>query len=70
LVEKQGRLNEALMPLKVVGFEPRRLVAVAPLGLRMLLRGKVPNPFGHPIPGMHQVRAIFAASRAKGRATH
>ncbi len=69
LVEREGRLNEALMPLKVVGFEPRQLVAVLPLGLRMLLKGKVPAPFGHAITGLRQVRAIFAATRAKaGRA--
>ncbi len=64
LIQRQGRLNEALMPVKVIGFEPRRLVAVLPLGLRMLVRGKVPNPFGHAIPGQHEVRAIFAATRA------
>jgi succinate dehydrogenase / fumarate reductase iron-sulfur subunit len=59
LIEQQGRLNEALMPLKVVGFDISRLVQVGPLGLRMLVRGKVPNPFGHAIPGIEQVRAIF-----------
>lgn len=64
LIERHGRLNEALMPIKVVGFELRRLVAVMPLGLRMLLKGKVPNPFGHVIPGHHQVQAIFGAARS------
>ena len=64
LIERQGRLNEALMPLKVVGFELRRIVAVMPLGFRMLLKGKVPNPLGHAIPGHHQVQAIFAAARS------
>ncbi len=67
IIERQGRLNEALMPLKVVGFEPRRLVSVMPLGLRMLLRGKVPNPFGHSISGIQAVRAIFRATRAEAR---
>jgi succinate dehydrogenase / fumarate reductase iron-sulfur subunit len=61
LIEQEGRLNEALMPLKVVGFDISRLVQVGPLGLRMLVRGKVPNPFGHAIPGIEQVRAIFRA---------
>lgn len=59
LIERDGRLNEALMPLKVVGFDINRLVQVGPLGLRMLVRGKVPSPFGHAIPGIEQVRAIF-----------
>ncbi|MFO0773792.1 MAG: 2Fe-2S iron-sulfur cluster-binding protein [Nitrospiraceae bacterium] len=67
LVERYGRLNEALMPLKVVGFEPRRLVSVVPLGLRMLVRGKVPNPFGHTISGIEAVRAIFRTTRQERR---
>lgn len=68
LVERYGRLNEALMPLKVVGFEPRRLLSVLPLGLRMLVRGKVPNPLGHTVPGIEAVRAIFRTTRAARRA--
>lgn len=63
LVEHEGRLNEARMPLKVVGFNLGRLLHVLPLGLKMLLHGKVPNPFAPPIPGIAQVRAIFAARR-------
>ncbi|WP_447976863.1 succinate dehydrogenase/fumarate reductase iron-sulfur subunit [Candidatus Nitrospira bockiana] len=65
LVEHEGRLNEAVMPLKVVGFHPARLLHVLPLGLKMLVRGKVPNPFNPPIPGIAQVRAIFAARRTR-----
>jgi succinate dehydrogenase / fumarate reductase iron-sulfur subunit len=63
IVERDGRLNEAVMPLKVVGFSPRRLLQVLPLGLRMLFKGKVPNPFGHPISGINQIRHIFSALR-------
>ena len=63
LVRHEGRLNEALMPLKVLGMDMGRLVRVLPLGVRMWLKGKVPSPFGHTIPGIEQVRAIFAASR-------
>jgi succinate dehydrogenase / fumarate reductase iron-sulfur subunit len=65
LIEQQGRLNEALMPLKVIGFAPRRLLHVLPLGLAMLLKGKVPSPFGHPIPGIAQIRAIFSSARRR-----
>ncbi len=65
LVEREGRLNEALMPLMVVGFEPRRLISVMPLGLRMWVRGKVPNPLGHALPGVEAVRAIFRATRGR-----
>jgi succinate dehydrogenase / fumarate reductase iron-sulfur subunit len=63
LIEREGRLNEALMPLKVVGFDLARLLHVLPLGLRMLLKGKVPNPFGHDLPGLDQIRSIFRLAR-------
>lgn len=65
LIEQQGRLNEALMPLKVIGFAPHRLLHVLPLGLAMLLKGKVPNPVGHSIPGIAQVRALFRSARRR-----
>lgn len=63
LVEREGRLNEALMPLKVVGVDLWRLFHVLPLGLRMLVKGKVPNPLGHRLPGLDQIRAIFQRVR-------
>jgi succinate dehydrogenase / fumarate reductase iron-sulfur subunit len=63
LIEREGRLNEALMPLKVVGIDPKRLLHVFPLGFRMLLKGKVPNPFGHRLPALDQIRAIFQRGR-------
>jgi len=71
IVERHGRLNEALMPLKIVRFNLRRMLSVIPLGVRMLMKGKVPNPFAHPITGIGQVRAIFnalgGATRLPGR---
>jgi succinate dehydrogenase / fumarate reductase iron-sulfur subunit len=67
LVHQQGRLNEALMPLKVVGTKPTRLLHVLPLGIRMWLKGKVPSPFGHSIPGIEQIRALFSAARRNAR---
>ena len=54
------------MPLKIVRFDLRRMLSVIPLGFKMLIKGKVPNPFAPPIPGIGQVRAIF---NALGRAT-
>lgn len=62
IVRHEGRLNEAVMPLKIVGWNPRRLLLVLPLGIRMWLKGKVPNPLARPIPGVAQVRSIFAAA--------
>jgi succinate dehydrogenase iron-sulfur subunit len=67
LVRRHGRLNEALMPLMVVGVDLSRFLRVLPLGLAMLHKGKVPNPLAPAIPGIAGVRAIFAAtSRKKG----
>src|SRR5207249_174956 len=40
LIAKYGRLNEALMPLKVIGVNFRHFLKVLPLGLRMLVKGK------------------------------
>ncbi|MEQ1628787.1 MAG: 4Fe-4S dicluster domain-containing protein, partial [Nitrospira sp.] len=63
IIEQQGRLNEAIMPLKVVGFDVSRLLRILPLGVRMFFKGKVPNPLAHRIPGLAQVRAIFRRAR-------
>src|SRR5581483_6414221 len=64
IVSREGRLNEAVMPLKIVGWNVRRLLNLLPLGLRMWLKGKVPNPFASPIAGIEDIRRIFAARRS------
>jgi succinate dehydrogenase / fumarate reductase, iron-sulfur subunit len=63
LVEQQGRLNEAIMPLKVVGFAPRGLLRILPLGMKMFFRGKIPNPFGPALPGLRQLQAFIRRVR-------
>ncbi len=63
LVEQQGRLNEAIMPLKVVGFAPRGLLHILPLGMKMFFRGKIPNPFGQALPGLSQLQAFIERVR-------
>ena len=63
LVEQQGRLNEALMPLKVVGGAPRGLLHILPLGIKMLLKWKVPNPFGHALPGLGHLKALIRRAK-------
>jgi succinate dehydrogenase / fumarate reductase iron-sulfur subunit len=63
LVEQQGHLNEAIMPLKVVGFAPRGLLHILPLGIKMLLKGKIPNPFGHTFPGLSQLQSLIRRAR-------
>ncbi|RMH07903.1 MAG: succinate dehydrogenase/fumarate reductase iron-sulfur subunit [Nitrospirae bacterium] len=61
LIYRDGRLNEAIMPLKVVGFHPARLLHILPLGLKMWLKGKIPSPFGHRLPEITRIRRIFKA---------
>jgi succinate dehydrogenase / fumarate reductase, iron-sulfur subunit len=63
IIEQQGRLNEAIMPLKVVGWDASRFLRILPLGIRMFFKGKVPNPLAHRFPGLEQVRAIFRRAR-------
>jgi succinate dehydrogenase / fumarate reductase iron-sulfur subunit len=63
LVEQQGRLNEAIMPLKVVGFTPSALLRILPLGIKMLVKGKIPNPLGHALPGLSQLQALIRRVR-------
>lgn len=60
LIRQYGHLNEALMPLKIVGGNLRRLLGVLPLGIAMLRKGKVPSPFAPAIPGIVHIRAILA----------
>ncbi len=70
IIEHEGRLNEARMPLKVVGTRIKDFLRIAPLGFRMFLKGKVPFPFKWrpAIPGIRQVRGIFKA-RKRSRPT-
>lgn len=63
LVARHGRLNEAIMPLKVVGLAPRGLLHILPLGITMLLKGKMPNPFGHAFPGLRRFHALIRRVR-------
>jgi succinate dehydrogenase / fumarate reductase iron-sulfur subunit len=63
LVEQQGRLNEAIMPLKVVGFALRELLHILPLGIKMLRKGKMPNPFGPAIPALSHLQDFIRRVR-------
>jgi succinate dehydrogenase / fumarate reductase iron-sulfur subunit len=63
LVEQHGRLNEAIMPLKVVGFSLRGLLHVLPLGIKMFLKGKIPNPFGQALPGLSLLQVLIRRVR-------
>ena len=63
LIEQQGRVNEAIMPLKVVGFSLRGLLQVLPLGIKMLFKGKIPYPFGQALPGVSHVQTLIRRAR-------
>lgn len=63
IIVKFGRLNEALMPLKVIGWSLRKFLHVLPLGIRMLLKGKVPNPLHASMDRPEQVRALLERDR-------
>ena len=65
LIHQHGRLNETLMPIKIIGWNPFRAWRVIPLGIKMWLRGKAPNPFGSHLAGIRQVRALFDAARRR-----
>lgn len=59
IVRREGRLNEALMPLKLIGNDIMGILRILPLGLKMLMKGKVPSPFKKGIEGIKDVRRIF-----------
>jgi len=67
IIRREGRLNEGLMPMKVIGFRIKDFLRILPLGIKMFLKGKVPFPFRlrPAIPGMKQVRAIFDGRKKK-----
>jgi succinate dehydrogenase / fumarate reductase iron-sulfur subunit len=70
LIAKYGRLNEALMPLKVIGLNVRHFLSVLPLGLRMLVKGKVPSPLHPGIQGVERIRAILERSGPRRDVSH
>jgi succinate dehydrogenase / fumarate reductase iron-sulfur subunit len=59
-VKQTGMLAETEVIQGTVGrFNIRGLLKVAPLGLRMASKGKLPPPFVKPIPKVDEVRTIF-----------
>ena len=58
-VVKSGWLNETTLALRSIGwFNIIGLMRMIPLGVRMLLRGKMPSPIHRPIPGVKRVRQV------------
>lgn len=59
IVRREGRLNEAIMPLRLIGKDIMGILRIVPLGVKMLIKGKVPSPFKKRIEGIKDVRRIF-----------
>ncbi len=60
LVSHSGRLDELKLPVKTVGmFNIRAMQSFAPVGLRALVRGKMPPIFHKMVPNVENVRRIF-----------
>jgi succinate dehydrogenase / fumarate reductase iron-sulfur subunit len=59
IVRREGRLNEARMPLAMVWPNLFRMLKILPLGLKMFVKGKVPAFFQRPIKGIREIRRLF-----------
>ncbi len=59
VVGEEGRLNETKLPLLMTWGNFKKMFQMIPLGIRMLIHGKSPNPFADPPAGHEAVRAIF-----------
>ena len=65
IVRQEGRLNETLMPLKMLLNKPAQLLRLVPLAFKMLIRGKSPFPFKKPIRGILKIREFFKISEER-----
>ena len=60
LVSHSGRLDELRLPVKTVGmFNLPAMMNFAPVGVRALMRGKMPPIFHKMLPNVENVRRIF-----------
>ena len=60
LVGHSGWLDELRLPIKTVGlFNLQAMLGLAPVGLRALLKGKMPPIFHRLLPNVESVRRIF-----------
>ncbi len=67
-VTHSGRLDELRLPIKTFGFfNLPALMNMAPVGLRALLRGKMPPIFHRSVPGVKKVRQLVKSVKAQQR---
>ncbi|MQF69644.1 succinate dehydrogenase iron-sulfur subunit [SAR202 cluster bacterium AD-804-J14_MRT_500m] len=58
-VSHSGWLNELMLPIKTFGmFNLPAMMNMAPVGLRALLKGKMPSLFHKPVPEVEKVRRL------------
>jgi succinate dehydrogenase / fumarate reductase iron-sulfur subunit len=64
-IKQTGMLHETEVIAGTVGrFNIRGLIQVAPLGIRMALKGKIPPVFLKPVPKVDEIRTIFDSLEA------
>lgn len=59
VVKKEGKLNEGMLPIKMLDGEFRKFLKVLPLAAKMLLRRKATFPWHRPIRGIRSLRRLF-----------
>lgn len=65
-IEKVGRINEALLPLKVTRPNPDTIARMVPMGISLLLKRKLPSPLMRSLKGIEDVKNIFRRLRDLG----
>jgi hypothetical protein len=59
LVGHSGSLDERRLPIEAVGYSPIKLIEMAPLGLKMLTKGKLtPTPHAS-VENVEDIRRIY-----------
>ncbi|MES0491103.1 MAG: succinate dehydrogenase/fumarate reductase iron-sulfur subunit [Leptospirales bacterium] len=53
----KGRLNEGMLPVKTKGL--LRSISLIPMGIKMMMKGRMPGLFAHKIPGIKNVRRMY-----------
>lgn len=59
VVGEEGRLNETRLPILMTWGNIKKMFQIIPLGIKMFIHGKSPNPLARPPQGHDAVRAIF-----------
>jgi succinate dehydrogenase / fumarate reductase iron-sulfur subunit len=67
-VKKGGLLNETMLAVESTGLLniPGQL-AQAPIGIKSLIKGKLPNPLGHKLAARKRIKRVFEKVEAEGK---